>query len=72
MANDRGELLGEGLGGITTVDRLDVFPPKLKFGLALGEGESGFIGNIVDGSAEGIKRGHGLPLFAREADEREG
>ena len=72
MANDRGELLGEGLGGITTIDRLDVFPPKLKFGLALGEGEGGFIGNIVDGSAESIKSGHGLSLFAREADEREG
>jgi hypothetical protein len=70
LANDRSEFLGEGLGGVSTIDRLDILPPKLKFGLSLVERESGFIGNIVDGSAEGIKRGHGLSLFAREADKR--
>ena len=72
MANDRGEFLGERLSGVSAIDRLDIFPPKLKFGLSLAERESGFIGNIVDGSAESIKRGHGLSLFAREANEREG
>jgi len=64
--------LGEGLDGLSVVNGLDIFPPKLKFGLAFCEREGGFVSNIVDSPAKGIKGGHGLPLFSREADKRKG
>jgi hypothetical protein len=46
------------------VNGLDIFPPELKFGLAFCERAGGFVSNIVDCPAKGIKRGHGLPLFS--------
>jgi hypothetical protein len=54
------------------VNGLDIFPPELKFGLAFCERAGGFVSNIVDCPAKGIKRGHGLPLFSWEADKRKG
>jgi hypothetical protein len=47
--------LGEGLDGLSVVNGLDIFPPELKFGLAFCERAGGFISNIVDCPAKGIK-----------------
>jgi hypothetical protein len=47
--------LGEGLDRLSVVNGLDVFPPELKSGLAFCERAGGFISNIVDCPAKGIK-----------------
>ncbi len=71
--NNRGEGLGERLGGgAASGEGVEVVTPAIEGGGFLGGGNGGVIGDIVDRTAEIVEGGHGGALLRLEAEEGEG